>query len=181
MRAPLSSLLLPLLLATAAAQAAPPRVVSEKGEPYVLEFVFDQPMLTWGDSNDTPLRVTPDPGCRWWWSDDVTLNCGVAAPNVLAKATTYRLAIGRDVLWSQAGEAAPAQVREVVVSPPEFGVSVAWSQGRPQLTVYSGHGLTAAAVREVLDVSFNGRSIDYHLEPLPNSGDGTRLLLEPAP
>ena len=166
-------LLWPLL----ASADAPPVLASADLAGNSFELVFDQPMITWNTrSRSNGLVTTPEADCGWYWTDDTTLVCetwhGQGTP--LRKATPYRVDIGEG-LWSQSGAPfAPTSVT-LVSSPPELEASAeAWEAGRPTIFLRSSQPLTAAAIRAVLDATFELEPIDYSLDLVPEDDAGYR-------
>ncbi|MDZ4048043.1 MAG: MG2 domain-containing protein, partial [Pseudoxanthomonas sp.] len=162
---------------TLASADAPPVLASADLSGNSFELVFDQPMITWNTrSRGNGLVTTPEADCGWYWTNDTTLVCetwhGQGTP--LRKATPYRVDIGEG-LWSQSGAPfAPTSVT-LVSSPPELEASAeAWEAGRPTIFLRSSQPLTAAAIRAVLDATFELEPIDYSLEPVPEDDAGYR-------
>jgi uncharacterized protein YfaS (alpha-2-macroglobulin family) len=156
-------------LAHAADEA--PRIQEAEIEGPQLSIEFDQPMLTWrGESETAGITLSPRVDCRWYWESDTQLTClaqqGAHRTPAFLPATEYRLQIPGG-LWSQAGvELAPASLA-LESSRPELDTRVLeWRAGQPEIMVFSQDmPVTAAEVARVLELRFDGASLDYTLKP----------------
>lgn len=144
-------LLLTLLLWSACALAAPPRIVDHdtNGRPRWdaggagPSIEFDQPMLTWinGSGQAPDVKVEPALPCTWEWNDDTTLECHLPDRATVAKATTYR--ISARGLWSQAGEQMAAQSVTVDTERPFVGAYLdRWQDGWPVFWIHPDQDVT---------------------------------------
>jgi len=148
-----------------AADVDAPKIIDATIGNEYLHLTFDKPMQSWSERGRiVNIETVPAVPCDWRWDEDASLSCTVNDESKeFLPANYYQVIVGKG-LYSQEGlELVPTTLKLSTEAPKIFADLSGWREGQPSLEIKSHQPVTADAIRDVLTVTLDSKSIPFQL------------------